>query len=215
MIDAVLQTGPFLLEGAATTLWLSVSSIFLATVIGVPFGVLASVSKWPVRYLIMSYVFVIRGVPALITIFFIYYALPAWGFDVPNIVAGIVALSVYGGAFFAEIVRGGIASIPRGQSDAGLALGMMKLNLLRHVILPQAVRYAVPPYILMAARIVRTTSIVYIVGIFELTFVAREVIARDNTPLLTLGLAMLIYFSMSYPLSVLGSRLETQHSYVH
>lgn len=183
MIDTVLRTLPFLLDGAVTTVWLSVSSIFIGTVIGVPFGILASVSTWPVRYAIMSYVFVIRGVPSLITIFLIYYVLPAWGFDVPNFVAGVVALSVYGAAFFAEIVRGGIASIPRGQSDAGLALGMMKLNLLRLVIIPQAMRYAIPPYILMVARIVRTTSIVYIVGISELTLVAREIIARDNSTL--------------------------------
>lgn len=215
MIDTVLRTLPFLLDGAVTTVWLSVSSIFIGTVIGVPFGILASVSTWPVRYAIMSYVFVIRGVPSLITIFLIYYVLPAWGFDVPNFVAGVVALSVYGAAFFAEIVRGGIASIPRGQSDAGLALGMMKLNLLRLVIIPQAMRYAIPPYILMVARIVRTTSIVYIVGISELTLVAREIIARDNTPFLTLGMAMLVYFALSYPLSLLGARLERQHSYVH
>ena len=215
MIDLVLRTAPFLLEGAATTLWLSVCSIFLATIFGVPFGILASVSTWPVRYAITTFVFVIRGVPALITIFFIYYALPSWGFDVPNIVAGIVALTVYGAAFFAEIVRGGIASIPQGQSDAGFALGMMKYRMLWSVILPQAVRYATPPYILMAARLVRSTSIVYLVGISELTLVAREIVARDNTPFLTLGAAMLIYFALSYPLSLLGARLERQHSYVH
>ena len=215
MIETTLRSVPFLLDGAVTTVWLSVASIFLGTLVGVPFGILASVATWPVRYAVAAYVYIVRGVPALITIFFIYYALPAWGVDVPSSVAGVVALSVYGAAFFAEIVRGGIESVPRGQIDAGRALGMMKFNLLRHVILPQATRYAIPPYILMAARIVRTSSIVYIVGISELTLVAREIIARDNTPFVTLSLAMAVYFALSYPLSVLGARLEKRHSYVH
>ena len=215
MIETTLRSVPFLLDGAVTTVWLSVVSIILGTVVGVPFGILASVASWPIRYAVAAYVYIVRGIPALITIFLIYYALPAWGIDVPGSVAGVVALSVYGGAFFAEIVRGGIESIPRGQIDAGRALGMMKFNLLRHVILPQATRYAIPPYILMTARIVRTSSIVYIVGISELTLVAREIIARDNTPFVTLSLAMAVYFVLSYPLSLLGAHLERRHSYVH
>ena len=215
MIETTLRSVPFLLDGAVTTVWLSVVSIILGTVVGVPFGILASVASWPIRYAVAAYVYIVRGIPALITIFLIYYALPAWGIDVPGSVAGVVALSVYGGAFFAEIIRGGIESIPRGQIDAGRALGMMKFNLLRHVILPQATRYAIPPYILMTARIVRTSSIVYIVGISELTLVAREIIARDNTPFVTLSLAMAVYFVLSYPLSLLGAHLERRHSYVH
>jgi polar amino acid transport system permease protein len=214
-MDTLVTSLPLLLQGAATTLWLSVCSIVLATAIGVPLGVLSAVSTKPVRYAIAIYVYVIRGVPAVVTIFFLFFALPVWGLDAPRIATGVLALSLYGAAFFAEIVRGGIMTIPRGQTEAGRALGMMKFNLMRLVVLPQATRYAIPPYILMAARMIRTTSIVYIVGISDLTLVAREIVARDNTPFLTLGAAMLVYFALSYPLSVLGTRLEKRLSYVH
>jgi polar amino acid transport system permease protein len=212
-MDTVLRSFPLLFHGAITTVWLSVVSTVLATVAGLALGLLQALAPSPVRWLVSGYVYVIQGVPALVTIFFVYYVLPLWGFNVPGTVAGVIALTVYGAAFITEIVRGGIAIVPRGQVEAGRALGMMRLALMRHVVLPQAIRFAIPPYILMAARLVRTTSIIYIVGVSELTLVSRELIARDNTPFQTLGIAMMIYFALSYPLSLLGSYLEKRHAF--
>ena len=214
-MDTLFRGGQMLLEGTVTTVWLSVVSIVFATIVGAALGLAHVLAPSPLRWVISAYVYVIQGVPALITIFFVYYGLPAWGFNVPGTVAGILALTVYGSAFIAEIVRGGIATVPRGQVEAGRALGMLRSALMRHVVLPQAVRFAIPPYILMAARLLRTTSIIYIVGVSELTLVSREIVARDNTPFQTLGLAMLIYFVLSYPLSLLGKYLEKKHAYVH
>jgi polar amino acid transport system permease protein len=194
---------------------LSIGSIVLATLLGVPLGILSSMGRRPIPQVIGAYVYVIRGIPALITIFFIYYALPLWGIHASRLSAGIIALSMYGAAFYAEIVRGGIEAIPRQQREAGIALGMRRWNLVRLVILPQAIRYAIPSYVLMSARMIRTTSIVYIVGVSELTLVARETVARENAPFQVLFCAMFIYFLLSYPLSVLGARLEARLNYVH
>jgi His/Glu/Gln/Arg/opine family amino acid ABC transporter permease subunit len=207
-VDVITNNLHFFVQGAWVTIYVSVAVVALGTLIGVLLGVIASVAGRPARFAIASYVFVMRGVPALVTLFLIYYLLPAYGIHVPPLLAGVTALSLYGGAFITEIVRAAIITLPRGQTEAAKALGMTTPQAMRHVILPQATRFALPSYVTMVGRLIRTTSILYIIHVPDLTLVAKQIMARDLMPFHILGTTMVIYFALTYPLSVIGLRLE-------
>lgn len=214
-MEVIVDNFDLLLTGAMVTVYFSVVSIVLGTSIGILLGALSAVGPKLLKFLIGVYVFVVRGIPSLVLLFLTFYTLPAFGIHLPALGAAIIAISLYGGAFFTEIVRGGILSLPRGQTEAALALGMTYPLTLRLVVLPQAIKYALPPYITMATRVIRTTSIVFIVSVSELTLVAREIMSRELNGFYVIGAAMLFYFVLSYPLSRLGVSLEKRFLYGH
>lgn len=207
-MDVVTNNLHLFLEGAWVTLYVSAIVVTLATVLGIVLGVIATVTGRVPRIAINAYVFVMRGVPALVTLFLIYYMLPAFQIYVPPLIAGVTALSLYGGAFITEIVRAAIIALPRGQLEAAKALGMTTRQAMQLVILPQATQFALPSYVAMGGRLIRTTSILYIIHVGDLTLVAKQIMARDLMPFHILGATMLVYFVLTYPLSLIGLRLE-------
>lgn len=214
-MDIIIQSLPRLLEGTVVTVYISLLVIIISTVIGIVLGVLISIGNRLMRGVINTYVYVIRGTPALVQLFLFFFGLPFFGIFAPPVAAGTVALSAYAGAFNTETVRGGILSVPKGQVEGGLALGMRRLDVMRYVILPQSIKYAIPPYILMVARIIRLTSLLSIINIVDLTLVAREIVQRTLLPFHIFSVAMVIYFLLSYPLVRLSYRLEERFTYEH
>jgi His/Glu/Gln/Arg/opine family amino acid ABC transporter permease subunit len=199
---------PYLLKGAFYTINLSVITVVLGLVLGATLGVLAYYGPKPLRMLIAVYVFFFRGLPVLIVVFLFYYLPPVWGIDLNVYLSAAIALVCYSGAFVSEIVRGAIGAIPASQIDAAKSVGMKTVPILWLIVLPQALRFSLPPLLNNTIMSIKITSYSSVVGVWELTFAAREVVERTLAAFEIFLGVMAIYFLLCFPLSVLSSRLE-------
>jgi His/Glu/Gln/Arg/opine family amino acid ABC transporter permease subunit len=215
MFNVLAANLPYLLRGAVITLWLSLSVVVLGTLLGIAIGTLAAGGGRVVRAVTTVYVFVLRGIPVLVVMFLGYYALPALGLRVNVYVAVGLAQAIYVSAFAAEIVRSAILSVPPGQIAAARSLGMRRYKILTEVVRPLAVRIAIPPLLNNSLTAVKQTSYASIVGAWELTYAAREVVERTLASFQIFLGAMVIYFVICYPLSVLASWCERRTAIAH
>jgi polar amino acid transport system permease protein len=171
------------LGGAALTLLLSLASGMASAVLGLAGGVALSwpasphARLWPwVRRLLLGWIALLRSMPVLLLIFWIYFLLPlAFGLAVPGFGTVVVALSLVGGAYLAQSVHAGILSLPPGQLQAALALGLPRREALWRVILPQALPAMMPSFINQWVALTKDTSLAYVIGVGELTFLATQV----------------------------------------
>ncbi len=167
------------LGGAALTLLLSVISSIAAGVLGLLLGITLALAGGVGHSALLLVLGFFRAIPVLMLIFWTYFLLPvAFGIDVPGLVSVACALSLIGGAYLAHAVHAGIAGIPHGQWQAGLALGLSRWQVLRHVILPQSLRMMLPSFINQWVSLIKDSSLAYIVGVPELSFVAAQVNSR-------------------------------------
>jgi polar amino acid transport system permease protein len=163
--------------------------------------------KW-VRRTIALYVELFQSTPLLMQLFLVYFGLPGLGIDVSAWLAAAVCLTLYSSAFLTDIWRGAVETIPRGQWDGSSSLGLHYLAQLRLVILPQAMRIAIPPTVGFLVQLVKSTALASIVGFHEVTRTAQIVTNATFQPFIVYGLAALIYFALCYPLTDLSRRLE-------
>jgi His/Glu/Gln/Arg/opine family amino acid ABC transporter permease subunit len=215
MLNILFANLPYLLKGTVVTLWLSLIVVTVGTLLGATVGLLASVRGRLVQALVTIYIFVLRGVPVLVVMLLGYYAFPALGFRANAYVAVGVAQIVYIGAFVAEIVRSAVLSVPTGQVAAAKSLGMRRAGILRHVVLPQATRIAIPPLLNNSLTAIKQTSYVSVVGAWELTYAAREVVERTLAAFQIFLGVMVIYFLICYPLSLLARWCEKRLVVAH
>ena len=213
MFHVLIISLPYLLKGAAITVWLSLATISLGTLLGFALGTVGAVGPRPVRAAVAVYVFVLRGVPILVVMFLGYYVLPALGYKVDAYVAVGAAMVVYVGAFVSEIVRGAILAVPSSQIAAARSLGMRRWPMLREVVLPQAFRLATPPLLNTALTTVKQTSYVSVVGAWELSYAAREVVERTLAAFEIFLGVMVLYFIICYPLSLAARHLERRYAF--
>ena len=158
--------------------------------------------------LVYFYIELLQGTPLLLQLFLVFFGLPLLGVDVSPLLAAGLALTLYAGAFLAEIWRGCVDAIPRGQWEASAALGLNFLSQMRDVILPQALRIAVPPTVGFLVQLVKATALSSIVGFNDLTRAGTIVTNATFRPFLVYGLVALIYFAMCYPLTLCARMLE-------
>ena len=184
----------YLLRGAEMTLLMAGVAVVPATLLGIVLALLQLFGKRFARGAVLGYLFVIRGIPLLVLLTFTYYLLPLTGIDLPPFWGVVVVLAFYYGAFMSEVFRAGIESLPQAQWDAARSLGMQRHLMLRIIIFPQALRLAAPPFISLCANLVKATSLVSIVGLWELTMASREVVERTLAPFQIFIGAALIYF---------------------
>ncbi|HMK81094.1 MAG TPA: amino acid ABC transporter permease [Xanthobacteraceae bacterium] len=208
MINVLVTNLPYLLRGALVTLWLALAVVSLGTLLGTGLGILATGGSRVARAMVTVYIFALRGIPVLVVMFLGYYAFPALGVRVNAYVAVGVAQIVYVGAFTAEIVRSAILSVHPGQAAAARSLGMRRGAILRAVLLPQARRIAVAPLLNNALTAVKQTSYASVVGAWELTYAAREIVERTLASFQIFLGVMAIYFIICYPLSLLARWYE-------
>jgi His/Glu/Gln/Arg/opine family amino acid ABC transporter permease subunit len=204
-----------LLRGAQTTLELSAATAVFSSAIGLAAALLRAFGRWPFRFAVDAYVYVVRGVPLLLLLFFMYYGLPYSGIHMAPFPGGILVMSIYFGAFMAEVFRAGIEALPRSQWDAARSLGMRLPLTLAIVVLPQAVRLSAPAFINTCVLLIKSTSLVSIIGLTELTMVGRQVVERTFAPFQVLLGVAAIYFVICYSLSRLGRYVEKRmvHAY--
>ncbi|HTA31220.1 MAG TPA: amino acid ABC transporter permease, partial [Candidatus Cybelea sp.] len=204
---------PLLLRGAVTTVVLSVLGMALAVLLGLAVVLARLYGPAPLRWLAQAYVEVVRGTPLLIQLFMIYYGLLQIGLRFNAFLAGVLGLGLNYAASEAENYRAGIQSIPKGQTEAALALGMTRAQILRRVILPQAFRVVIPPVTNDFIAMFKDSSIVSVITMVELTKVYGE-LAGTTYDYIGLGLMTAgIYFALSYPASIFASRLERKLTY--
>lgn len=215
MFDILASNLPYLLKGAVQTLWLALIGVGFGTIFGMIMGVVSAMAPAFIRWLITGYVFVIRGIPVLVWMFLAYYALPELGLIVGDVTAVIGALILYTGAFVTEIARGAILAVPKMQIEAAKGLGMRRMTMLRLVILPQAMAMSVPPLLNNSVMMIKATAYVSVVGVWELTYAAREVVERTLAAFQIFLGVMLIYFIICYPLTIAARRLEKRFAYDH
>ena len=206
---------PLLLRGAVTTVELSILAMALAVVAGMVIVLVRLYGMAPLPWFAQAYVEVIRGTPLLIQLFLIYYGLPEIGIRLNAFLAAILGLGLNYAASEAENYRAGIQAIPRGQTEAALALGMSRWQTLRHVVLPQALRVVIPPVTNDFIAMFKDSSIVSVITMVELTKV-YGMLATSTYDYIGLGLMTAgIYFGLSYPASIFANWLERKLRYDH
>ncbi len=197
----------FLPDGILRTFQVTVLSILLALVIGLIAG-LGRISRIRVINRIATvYVEVIRGIPLLVQIFYIYYALGRI-VKIPDIASAIIAMSVCYGAYLGEIIRAGIQSIPKGQMEAALALGFSRGKAMRHIILPQTVKIILPPVGNEFIALLKDSSLVSILAVSDLLRRGREFASRTFEYFETLTVVALVYLILTLFFSWLVGRME-------
>ena len=215
MFDIFFSNLPYLMKGAVQTIWLGLAGVGFGTVLGLILGILNAAMGGFTAGLINIYVFIIRGIPVLVWMFLAYYMLPQLGLIIGDKIAVIGSLMIYTGAFVAEIARGAVLSIPKHQIDAAKGLGMNKFRTLWLVIIPQAMKMSIPPLLNNSVMMVKATAYVSVVGVWELTYAAREVVERTLAAFQVFFGVMCLYFLICYPLSIAARHLEKRYSYDH
>jgi polar amino acid transport system substrate-binding protein len=207
--DAPLYTFlPLLLKGAGVTIFISIVSMALAIVLGLFIALLRLYGPPVLRGMAAAYVEVYRGTPLLIQLFILYYGLPNVGITLSPFAAAIIGLGMNYAAYEAEVYRAGLEAVPRGQMEAALSLGMPRPLALRRVIFPQAFRISLPAVTNDFIALFKDSSIVSVIAMVELTK-TYGILAATTLRYFELGLVVaVLYFGMSYPLSILARRLE-------
>jgi polar amino acid transport system permease protein len=171
--------------------------------------VAARLSPWAaLRRVAWAVTYAVQGTPLLVQLFLAYFGASALGLDVPPLVAAGAAFTLWASAFLGEIWRGAIQGVPNGQSEAAAALGLRPRQIMRRVILPQAVRPAIPPTVGFLVQMVKNTAIASIIGFRELTRAGQIVANVTFQPLQVFLVVALLYFSLCYPLSLAARFLE-------
>jgi polar amino acid transport system permease protein len=199
------------LKGLGVTLAYSVGTILGGMVIGVICGMLLLArTRWitlPVHY----YVEIFRCTPLLVQIVWFYFALPiVLQIKLPDWLAAGLGLTLYMGAFATEIFRGGIISIDKGQWQASRALGMTWSELMQHIILPQAIKRMVPPFVNQSIIQLKNTSLLYVVAIPDLMYTGSIIVSDTFRPLEVYTAVAIAYFVILYPLTLYAARLEAR-----
>ena len=225
-----------LMQGLYTTIRLALWSIVLAAIIGVVFGIMRTSRRLFARMLSRVYVELIRNIPPLVFIFIFYFfissqIMPLLGIEefirhaspetlawlevlfgppklISNVISGIICLAMFEGAYVTEIVRAGIQAIPKSQTEAGFSVGLSRLQLMRYVILPQAVQRVVPPLAGQFITLVKDSSIVSLISIQELTFLAVETAVSTNRMFEVWITVAGLYFCVCWSCALLFDWLE-------
>jgi len=206
----ILENHRELIFGAAMTLKITFVSFIFALVLGTLVGIARSRPGW-FKLILTPYVEVFRGTPLLIQLFFIYYGLPSLGLSMGNFTAAYLGIGLCGGAYISEIIRGSLYAVDKGQEEAAVSLGLSRFQTLRHIILPQAVQVALPALVNSFSSQLKETSLVSVLAINELTRAGQMVYSRTFRPFEIYLAVGLIYFIMTYTVSLLSRYLEKKY----
>ena len=204
-----LDALPRLVDGSLVTLKLALSGLIFSVVLATIVTVARTVSKSQIFSAIVAvYISFIRGTPFLVQIFLVYYVLPIIGLNIGAVTAGIVALTLNSAAFVIEILRGGLASISKGQFEAGRSLGLSNVALWLKVILPQTFMASIPPLVNEFTQLLKATALLSTITVVELMRVSQQIYSNNYHPVEVLAGAFVMYFLMCFVVSRSASWLE-------
>jgi len=199
------------LEGLGLSIAYTLATMLLGLILGLACGLGRLSRHRTITLPIQGYVELFRCTPLLVQLVWFYYALPVIiNVQIPAPLAAILALALYVGSFYAEIFRGGILSIEHGQWDAARALGMTRQQLMRRVVLPQAVKRMIPPFMNQSVIQLKNTSLISSLAVGELLYQGTVVTAATYRPLEVYTVIAIIYFAILFPLTLLTQKLETR-----
>jgi polar amino acid transport system permease protein len=202
----------FMLAGLGWTIGLAAIALIGGSLAGSVLT-LMRVSTNPVLSRVAQlYIFIVQGTPLLVTLFIAYFGSTYLGFSVDPLVAIAVAFSFYAAAFLADIWRGAIQSVPVGQREGAHALGLSRADAMRYIIVPQAIRIAIPPTVGFFVQLIKNTSLASVVGIIELTRTSQIVSNATFKPLEVYLTAALFYFLVCFPITLISRSLEKRLS---
>jgi polar amino acid transport system permease protein len=212
-MTAIVDALPFLWRGLAITLAVSALVVALSLLAGVVLGLVRVYGSPLLQATVQGYSDVVRGIPVLVLIFFVFYGLPAAGWHLPSFASAVLALAIFSTAQVTELARGALQSIHPGQDEAAKAIGLTFAQRMASVVLPQAARRFLPAWVNSVTDAVKGSALVSLIGVVDLMMAIQQVIGRtyQALPLYLLGGA--IYFTINYGLSQLSRRCEARLSY--
>lgn len=201
---------PVLLQGLGVTIELTLAALAVSLAMGLVWVICGRSRWWPLRVVARVVITVVRGIPIIVQLFFIYFVLPDWGIDLPPFLAGTLGLGLAYSVYQAENIRGGIGAVDKGLIEAGEALGMARLTLWRRVILPLGLRHAAPAMGNSMVMLLKDTSIASTITIAELTREGQLLAISTFRNGSVYALIALLYLIASLPLTALVRRLEAR-----
>jgi His/Glu/Gln/Arg/opine family amino acid ABC transporter permease subunit len=202
-----------LATGTAMTVLLTIATMAIAVPCGIVVAVLRMFAWTPVRALATGYVELFRNLPLILVVYWAFYVLPIWtGLGLSALATGLAALSLNVTAYNAETFRAGIQSIRRGQTEAAMALGMSRVQALRRVVLPQALRRILPVLASTWVSLFKDTSLVSVIAVTELAYVAMQVRAQTFRVLEMLTAMAAIYWLLGYPQAKLVDWIQRRYA---
>lgn len=211
-MEYLINILPSLIKGALIT----IEVFFLVLILSIPLGVfIAFIMRFNIKvlnYFLNIYIWIMRGTPLLLQLIFIYYVLPSVGIRFDRLPAAILAFTLNYAAYFAEIFRGGIESIPKGQYEAAKILKFTQFQAIRFIILPQVIKIVLPSVFNEIMSLVKDTSLVYALGISDLILASRTAANRDAS-LLPMFVAGAIYLILIGIVTIVSKRVEKRYDY--
>lgn len=198
----------YILYAAQWTVLLSLTAFAGGGVVGLIVALARTGTNRIARALAMGFIQVFRGTPLLLQLFLVFFGAPVLGFEVDPWTAAAVALALNAGSFLAEIWRGCIEAVPKGQWEAAAALGLKYRYLLLDVVLPQALKVAVPPTVGYLVQVIKGTSLAAIIGFTELTRAGQIINNATFEPMMVFSIVAVMYFLLCWPLSLVAGRME-------
>ncbi len=199
------------LWGLGMTLYIS----FLSTILGIAIGIIAGIARTAKsagpRWIASVYVQVIRGIPLLVFLLYIYFGIGSV-VNIPAQMAAVIGLGVFSGAYVAEIVRGGIQALPKGQWEAAQCIGLSYFQQMRYIILPQALRSILPALAGQFITLIKDSSLVSVISIVELTLVTKNVVVRTFQPFEVYTFTAILYLFLTYTLSRFVACIEKKYA---
>lgn len=211
-LKALLYALPFLSRGIGLTVTITVLAVLFGTLIGLLVGLCRLSSFKPLSWLATVYVELVRGTPILVQLYIVYFGLPQIGISLPQVPAAIVALALNSGAYVSEIVRAGILSVGKKQSEAAYALGLSGNQTMRLVVLPQAIRVMIPPLGNEFVTMIKESSLASVIGAQELIKQAQFTTSRTYQVFSTYIGVALIYFCLTSVTTFILRRVERRVS---
>lgn len=199
-------------KGTRTTVWLTLWSGVLGIAIGIATAVAKLAPFPPLRWAADLYVWVMRGTPLLVQIFFAYFALPELvpGLELSDFSSAVIALALNVGAYNAEAIRAGILAVPKGQSEAARALGLSPVQTFRDVVFPQAFKISLPSLVNNVVALLKDSSLAYAIGVVELANVGGRLNAATFEPVPTLATTAAIYLVLTTVLTRISGAIEAR-----
>lgn len=208
-----------LFGGLLVTIEIAFISIIIGSLLGILIGIIRTSKSKTIRFINRLYLEAFRIIPTLVWLFIFYFGVTtALKIELSGEVVSIIVFSLWGAAEMGDIVRGALESLPKHQTETGLSLGLSSFSLYRYVLIPQALRRMLPGSINLATRMVKTTSLVVLIGVIDVTKIGQQIIelSRLKVPTASFwvyGIVFMLYFIICYPLSLLSKKLEIKWKY--
>jgi len=203
---------PFLAKGAYIAIVLSLLSIFLGFVIGIVVAIAETYGGRVVRYIAMGYENILRGIPLIAIYFILFFSLPLLlHIGMSAFLTAVVGLGIRSSAYQSQIFRSSIQSVDKGQIEAALSLGMSRGETILHIVLPQALRFSIAPWLNEYAVVLKDTSIALVLGIVELTEKATQLVQVTKDPFLWYGIAAVFYLIIVLTVVTIANRISEKY----